>query len=167
MRCVLLTLRAALLPRACANSERMQWTCKQVLNNQAMRKQQLTGQIQVNRRRPMKKTKLKRIRLSHAAGRGFGDELDRTRVRGERPGGCTCSNFQAKSPLFSFLPTAALNGTYFDNHSVLVIFQARRPNICWIQLLKCEGLMLYFVIHSMTFRFCTVGWTKQAIRIDL
>ncbi len=38
---------AAPLPRAYANSERTQWqTCKQALNNQAMRKQQqLTGQI--------------------------------------------------------------------------------------------------------------------------
>ncbi len=52
---------AAPLPRPCANLERTQWrTCKQPSNNQAMRKQQLTGEIQVNRRRPMKKSKLKR-----------------------------------------------------------------------------------------------------------
>ncbi len=37
-----------------------------------------------------------------------GDELDRTGVRRERPGSCTRSNFQAKSALFSILPTAAL-----------------------------------------------------------
>ncbi len=54
-------LRTAPLPRACVNSEWTQWrTCKQLPNNQAMRKQQLTGEIQVNRSRPMKKSKLKR-----------------------------------------------------------------------------------------------------------
>ncbi len=41
-------------------------------------------------------------------GRGFGDKLDRTGVRGERPESCTRSDFQAKSTLFSILPTAAL-----------------------------------------------------------
>ncbi len=49
------------LPCACTNLERTQWrTCKQPLNNQAMRKQQLRGQRQVNIRRPMKKSKQKR-----------------------------------------------------------------------------------------------------------
>ncbi len=73
-----------------------------------MRKQQLTGQIQVNRWKTMKKSKKKeeldRVRL----GRGFGGKLDRTRIRGEGPGSCTHSDFQAKSTLFSILPTAAL-----------------------------------------------------------
>ncbi len=40
--------------------------------------------------------------------KGFEGELDLTRVRGERPGSCTCSAFQAKSSLFSVLPTATV-----------------------------------------------------------
>ncbi len=92
---LLLMLRAAPLP-----SERTQWqTCKLALNSQAMRKQQLTAQTL---------SKKERIRQSDVAGRDFGDKLDRTRVRGERPGSCTRSNFQAKSTLLSILPTVAL-----------------------------------------------------------
>ncbi len=45
------------------------------------------------------------IRPSCSAGRGFGGRLEHS---GERPGSCTCSNFQAKSTLFPILPTAAL-----------------------------------------------------------
>ncbi len=41
-------------------------------------------------------------------GRGFGDELEHTGVRGERPGYFARSNFQTKSTLFQILPTAAL-----------------------------------------------------------
>ncbi len=106
---LLLMLQAAPLPRACANLEQTQWrTCNQLLNNQAMRKQQLTGKIQVNRRKPMMKSKLKkRIRQSDAAGRGFGDELDHTGVRGKRPGGLV-QIFRLSQLVSKILPTAAL-----------------------------------------------------------
>ncbi len=58
----------------------------------------------------MNKSKLKRprIRPGDPAGRGFRDELVAEEREGDEPESCNCSNFQAKSTLFSILPTKAL-----------------------------------------------------------
>lgn len=35
---------------------------------------------------------------------------------------------------------------FFDNELIIVVlYQARMPNICWLQLLKCEDLLLVLV----------------------
>ncbi len=57
-----------------------------------------------------KTSKLKRTerRCREGLWRRAGCAPEGVHQRGERPGGCTCSNFQAKSTLFSVLPTVAL-----------------------------------------------------------
>lgn len=42
---------------------------------------------------------------------------------------------------------------------VSVIFQAGMFNIYWIQLLKCEDLVLFFVINGSNW---TAVWTREA-----
>ncbi len=110
------------------------------LNNQAMRKQQLTGQIL---------SKKERIRLSHTVGRGFGDELDRTGVRGERPGSCTCSNFQAKSTLFSILPTAALTSACYRSMSMLAFMSSLVSKVTVQTVCFHEKIYIHFG-HSIS-----------------
>ncbi len=73
-------------------------------NNQAMRKlpihplsttAYMTKTSKQKETNEEKQAKKRRIRPSSAEGRGFGDELEGSGERGEGPGNCTCSNFQA------------------------------------------------------------------------
>lgn len=42
-----------------------------------------------------------------------------------------------------------------------IICQAKTPNVCWFQLLKCEKFQFYITVNGKSFE--TVGWTKHAI----
>lgn len=60
---------------------------------------------------------------------------------------------------------------YFDNWLIVsVIFQAHMWKFLWFQLLKCDHLMLFFIIYENklnTLGFWTVGRIKEHIwRID-
>ena len=110
---VLHTLRAAPLPRACTNLEQTHWwTCKQPMNNQAMRKlpiPPLSTTAYTTKTSKQKKTneekQAKKKELDQAALRGGALEASWSAavMEGEGPG-----SFQAKSTLFSILPTSAL-----------------------------------------------------------
>ncbi len=87
---------------------------KQPPNNQAMRKLPITPlptTAYTTKTSKQKKTKEEK-QLDRAALRGGALEASWSAAdrEGEGPGSCTCSNFQAKSTLFSVLLTAALNG---------------------------------------------------------
>lgn len=50
---------------------------------------------------------------------------------------------------------------------VEVIFQAKLWHICWLELLQCEDLLLFFVINNSRWQKSLWVWTASRTKVDL